>query len=153
MLNLNELFNSLNNNRGKTNKLHYYHRITNILGGEVTVFRSEVFAMKQCGLESLRKGYFDRHITIFSKSEAALKTLEYNRINSKLVIECLQVIGKMNFLKLKWLPGDAGVASNEKADQFAREGCNMAVNECSLPLRNKQLDIQREWTREERVRK
>lgn len=65
------------------------------LEDRVTVYQSEVFTIEQCGLKNLWEGYLDRHITIFSDSQAALKALESSTINSKLVTECLQVFQKL----------------------------------------------------------
>ncbi|XP_050521071.1 uncharacterized protein LOC126894245 isoform X2 [Daktulosphaira vitifoliae] len=69
--------------------------------------------------------YKNRKITILSDSQAALKALCNDQVNSKLVLECretLESLSRFNKVTLAWVPGHNGVTGNENADFLARKG-------------------------------
>lgn len=95
------------------------------LGKHTTVFQAEIHAIEICLRENLRRRYVNKDITIFSDSQAAIKALACQQINSKVVWNCLQTLltlAKHNRVTLAWVPGHTGVAGNEHADTLARRG-------------------------------
>jgi hypothetical protein len=65
------------------------------LGAFANVFQAEVFAIIAAIRESITMGYNSRTITIFTDSQAALKTLESVTVRSKLVLECLECLSEL----------------------------------------------------------
>jgi ribonuclease HI len=87
------------------------------------VFQVEVYAMEACIMENLDRNYRNRNIYILSDSQSALKALDRQQINSKLVWDCHQTLmelAKHKRVQLMWVPGDEGIARNETADQLAK---------------------------------
>jgi ribonuclease HI len=72
-----------------------------------TIYEAELLAINNCAETCL----------ICSDSQAALKSLQSNKIKSKTVNKCLENInqlGQNNNLKLVWVPGHSGILGNEK---------------------------------------
>ncbi|XP_050543369.1 uncharacterized protein LOC126906681 [Daktulosphaira vitifoliae] len=93
------------------------------LGTTPSVFQAEVMAIL-VGAQNLLV-YKNRKITILSDSQAALKALCNDQVNSKLVLECretLESLSRFNKVTLAWVPGHNGVTGNENADFLARKG-------------------------------
>jgi hypothetical protein len=80
------------------------------LGRYATVFQAEVYAIKACTDENIKRGYCNRNIYILSDSQAAIKTLQNCKIYSKLVWDChqsLMILAESN--KVMWVPGQKGI--------------------------------------------
>jgi hypothetical protein len=58
------------------------------LGQYTAVFQAEVYAIKACADENIRRGYHNKNIYILSDSQAAIKELDNCTIFSKLVWDC-----------------------------------------------------------------
>jgi hypothetical protein len=58
------------------------------LGRYTVVFQAEVYAIKACADENIKRGYHKRNIYIPSNSQAAIKALDNCRISSRLVWDC-----------------------------------------------------------------
>lgn len=81
-------------------------------------------------------------IYIMTDSQATLKALEGNYLESLLVLECRdspQKLGARNMVKLVWVPGHERIASKEVADELARKGATNSFTGpepfCGLPRR------------------
>jgi hypothetical protein len=55
-----------------------------------TVFQAEVYAIKACAVENVKRCYLKRNIYILSGSQAAIKARVNCKINSKLSWDCHQ---------------------------------------------------------------
>ena len=130
---------------------HPTTEISMSLGKIPTVFQAEVTAIEICVRECLDKKYEHKNILILSDSQAGIKALESNRINSKLVWSCLQsliTLSQSNKVTLMWVPGHMGIKGNEKADEMARKGSAIdfigpgpacMVPMCTIKLMNQEL--------------
>jgi hypothetical protein len=65
------------------------------LGQYTTVFLAEVYTIKACADENIKRGYCKRNIYILSDSQAVIKALHNCRINSRLVWDCHQSLMTM----------------------------------------------------------
>ena len=77
--------------------------------------------------ESITRGYNGRTITIFTDSQAALKSLESVTVKSKLVLECLGCLNELathKSVQLVCVPGHEGILGNEKADELTKKGAD-----------------------------
>jgi hypothetical protein len=59
-------------------------------GKYITVFQAEVYAIKACKVEILKRAYRNRNMYILSDSQVAIKALDNYWIKSKLVGNCHQ---------------------------------------------------------------
>jgi ribonuclease HI len=95
------------------------------LGKYATVFQAEIYATLACLHEIKMRGKPEKHLSICSDSQAALKALKAIRTTSLLVYQCQKVLNDISVLHavgLHWAPGHAGVRGNEIADGLARCG-------------------------------
>ena len=93
-----------------------------------TVYQAELFAIGKCAEVCIEKGFLNKHIFIVSDSQAALKTLNSYKIKSKTALDCynkLAELGKINCVKLIWVPGHSGIEGNEYADDLAKSSVNL----------------------------
>jgi hypothetical protein len=85
------------------------------LWANLSVFRTEIFAILQCACENIRRVYTHKRILIFSYSQAALKALSSPKVTSRLVAECLNALSELvqlNEVTLVWVPGHRGIFGN-----------------------------------------
>jgi hypothetical protein len=72
----------------------------------------EVYAIKVCADESIRKRYSKRNIYVLSNSQAVIKSLDNCRICSRLVWDChqsLMTLDECNRINLLWMPRHLGI--------------------------------------------
>jgi hypothetical protein len=75
-------------------------------------------------------GLQDKQVFICSDSQAALKALHSYKFESKLVLECwnlLHEFSNSNIVTLVWVPGHSDIRGNEYADSLARLGSDSNV--------------------------
>jgi ribonuclease HI len=92
------------------------------MGSLSTVFSAEVMATLWCTELLLTKNHMRRKIHICSDSRAALGTLMKTTIESSLVWERMQDLGKLsefNKVTLVWTPEHQGILGNKEADRLA----------------------------------
>ena len=85
------------------------------LGLHTTVFQVQIYAIKADVTQNIQMGYTGRNIYTLSDSPAAINTLDYFLINSKLVWESYQSMTELaeyNTIQLVWLPGHLGIDGN-----------------------------------------
>jgi ribonuclease HI len=107
------------------------------VGPDATVFQSEVKAIEVCIRELTFRGLQGKNIRICSDSQAALRALMNNKICSKTVWDCLQVlqcIGQSNWVTLRWVPGHCGIEGNEHADELAKRGISLPITDEVPPV-------------------
>ena len=98
------------------------------MGRYTTVFQAEIYAILACVHEIQFQNRPEKHISICSDSQAALKALQAVRTTSPLVYQfqkALNDISARHLVVLYWVPGHAGVRGNEIADKLARNGSAM----------------------------
>ena len=99
-----------------------------------TVFQSEVLAIHKC-CDVLAEMDTD-NVTIFSDSQAALKSLVSLEVKSKTVKNCidnLNRVGSFRSVQLKWVKAHVGHTGNELADQLAKSGTTNVQNRVEAP--------------------
>jgi ribonuclease HI len=88
-------------------------------------FQAEIYAILACAHEIKTHGIPEKHVSICSDSQVALKALKAIRTTSLLVHQChkaLNDISALHAMGLYWVPGHAGVRGNDIADRLARCG-------------------------------
>jgi ribonuclease HI len=96
------------------------------LGSSPSIFQAEVHAIEICARRCLqRRDVRNFHIYILSDSQAALQALNSHIIESRLVLECQNLLRQLtdrNRVTLMWVPGHQGIEGNEIADKLANRG-------------------------------
>jgi len=95
-------------------------RLSFSLGRYATVFQAEIYAVLACAHEIQFQGRPEKHVSIRSDSQVALKTLQAVR-TSQLVQQCqlaLNDISTRHAVGLYWVSGHNGVQANEIADEL-----------------------------------
>jgi ribonuclease HI len=95
------------------------------LGRFITVFQAEIFAISAGASYCVEKGIRNSKIVFCVDSQSALLSLRSDKFQSKLVLECfnlLKQLSRENEITLVWVPGHEGIAGNERADGLARDG-------------------------------
>ena len=117
------------------------HKASFTLGSMATVYQSELFAINMGCTWATSSIPSPGNITFLSDSQAAIKALCTNQINSRQVKDTLtklNSLGAHHSVQLRWVPGHVGLQGNEMADELAREGSGTAPigPEPFLPLPN-----------------
>lgn len=63
-------------------------------------------------------------------SQAAIKALRLNQVNSKQVSKCIERLNPLvshNKISILWIPGHGGSEGNEPADELTRNGAEMLL--------------------------
>jgi ribonuclease HI len=101
------------------------------LANKASVYTAELSAISQA-LSLIEKETEDRKV-IFSDSLSSLQAMEYMYPKSNPILTEIQdelaEIGETKTVKFVWTPGHAGIDSNEKADEGAKE----ALRQCLPP--------------------
>jgi ribonuclease HI len=103
-------------------------RLSFPLGRYTTVFQAEIYAILACVYEIQFQNRPEKYVTICSDSQVALKALQAIRTMSPLVHQCqkaLNDISALHVVGLYWVPGYAGVGSNEIANGLTRGGSTL----------------------------
>jgi len=98
-------------------------RLSFSLGRYATVFQAEIYAILACVNKIQFQSRPEKHVSICSDSQVALKALKANR-TSPLVQQCqkaLNDISTWHAVGLYWVPGHAGVRGNEITDKLAKD--------------------------------
>lgn len=124
------------------------------LDDHATVFQGEVFAIKKVASILAERQIKNEIVSIYSDSQAAIKSIENFQINSKLVkdtITLLNSVGKLNNLKLVWIPAHSGYHGNEVADKLAKNGANSCKRKGSVivgaPIGKFMTDVEHIFTK------
>ena len=99
-------------------------RLNISLGRHTTLFQAEIYAILASAHEIQLHGRPEKHVSICSDSQAALKAVQATRTMSPLVQQCqkaLNDISTWHAVDLYWVPGHAGVQGNEMADKLTRD--------------------------------
>jgi hypothetical protein len=95
------------------------------LGWYTMVFQVEVYTIKPCAYENIKRGYHNRNIYILSYSQAAIKALDNCKIFSRLVWDShqsLMTLAVCSKVYLMSVLGHRGIKDNEIADHLAKMG-------------------------------
>ena len=92
------------------------------LGIYRTVFKAKVFAISEVAKSPLLKKMLIQSIVVLVDSQAAITAPIKCSVTSITVFNCirnLNQLGKQSHVNIAWIPGHAGVHSNEVADYVA----------------------------------
>ncbi|XP_063994280.1 uncharacterized protein LOC135171581 [Diachasmimorpha longicaudata] len=100
-----------------------------VLDSHATVLQTQRAALRTCARTILEKGDKGKKIFIYSDSRRALRAILKYEYCSKLSGKCVELMEEIavhNRLEVAWIPSDAGIRGNEKADELAKHGCRKA---------------------------
>jgi len=89
-------------------------RLSISLGKHATVFQAEAYAILASVYEIQTQDMLEKYVSIFSDSQAALKTLQAAKTTSPLVRQCQKAsnISTRHTVSLYWVLGHAAVRGN-----------------------------------------
>ena len=100
------------------------------LGKYLTVFQSEIHAIKKCVDFLLCEGHTNRKIIIHSDSQASLKAITSNQIKATSVNNVVILLNELagnNEIWLRWVKAHVNHDGNENADRLAKIGASEIV--------------------------
>ena len=95
------------------------------LGDQVSVFQSEVFAIKKAAEILISSNTIKKRIIIHSDSRAAIQAIRGRFIKANIVKDTkarLNQLGASNTVVLRWIKAHVGHEGNERADELAKIG-------------------------------
>ena len=98
------------------------------LGSSATVYQAKLLAIERCVQLCLEEKLRNQRIHIYSDSQAVLKSFCKQKVTSKFLWHCIELLielSKNNIVQLVWVPGHSGIDGNEKADELARKGSSL----------------------------
>ena len=101
------------------------------LGIYSPVFQTEVLAISEVAKNMLLEKMHNQSIVVQVDSQAAIKVLIKWSVTSITVlnsIRYLNQLGKLNHVSIAWIPGHAGVHSNEVVDYIAKSGSKSKIH-------------------------
>ena len=87
------------------------------------MFQAEVLAFSEVAKNLLLEKMHNQSIAVMVDRQAAIKSLIKYTVTSITVLSCirnLNQLGKQKHVSIAWIPGHAGVHSNEMADYPAK---------------------------------
>lgn len=102
-----------------------HKRTSEPLGIHTSIFQAEILAIERCASINLNNKTRNKHINIFTDSQAALKALKGYTVNHRCVLSCIETLNKLgtdNKITIGWIPGHKGNRGNEIADKLAKIG-------------------------------
>jgi len=103
-------------------------RLSFSVGRYATVFQAKIYAILACVHKIQFQSRPQKHVSICSDSQVALKALKAIRTRSPLVQQCqkaLNDISTWHAVGIYWVPGHAGVRGNEITNKLARDGSGL----------------------------
>lgn len=98
------------------------------LKGSCSILQAEIFAIREAAkLFRERDETRGRMITIFSDSQAAIRSIASGLCKSRTVVSCREALSwiRGSNVSLCWVPGHSNVEGNVRADKLAKIGANM----------------------------
>ena len=129
-----------------TSALGGARRFSISLGRYATLFQAKIYAILASAHEIQLHGRTEKHVSIFSDSQAALKALQATRRTSPLVQQCQKAFNEISTwhaVDLYWVPAHAGVRGNKIADKLARDGSVQKFVGHELDLGDSRQNIRR----------
>ena len=80
-----------------------------------------------------REALGDRELLILSDSQAAIRALAKQRVTSKTVLNCINILNTLAIdckITIRWVKAHVGIEGNERADMLAKKG---AATPCLTP--------------------
>ena len=138
--------------------MEVFHEDSWYLGRFVSVFQSEVYAIRKLADYLIQKNCKFKNIVIYSDSRSALLALNCCHVQAQSVsdtIISLNLLSRYNDVKLRWVRGHSGHAGNSRADELAKQGAgdidnlanDMPAVSNSLLRANLKIAITAEWER------